>query len=111
MTGDQPGAQCWQRRGVRRWAHVRCADIQQKLGITNEAADKIIQGMQNGRMLGGLQGASASKNMTLEKLVEMAKSGVDVASFTSEDKRAYLLSVEVHSSTCRPPAPFLLPPS
>lgn len=69
-----------------------------KMGLSEEAAGKIIKGVQNQRMLGNLQQKKSAGALTLTSLLEMADNGVDIASFISEDHRAQLFSKEVAPS-------------
>ncbi len=78
-------------------------DMRQKMGLSEEAAKKIIKGVQNQRLIGSLQAAKSAGALTLERLRDMAESGVDIESFVSEDMRVQLYTKEVR-------APFLLPP-
>jgi len=59
--------------------------------------------VQNQRLIGSLQAAKSAGALTLERLRDMAESGVDIESFVSEDMRVQLYTKEVR-------APFLLPP-
>lgn len=66
-----------------------------KMGLSEDAASKIIKGVQNQRMLGNLQAKKSAGALTLQSLLEMSESGVDTSSFLSEDHRAQLFSKEV----------------
>lgn len=69
--------------------------MQEKLGLTKEQAEKIIKGVQNQRLLGGLEAAKNTGQLTLQKVLDMKESGVDVDSFISEELRLSLYSKEV----------------
>ena len=69
-----------------------------KMGLSEEAAKKIIKGVQNQRMIGSLQAAKSSGQLTLARLLEMRESGIDIESFVSEDMRLQMFSKEVRSS-------------
>ena len=75
-----------------------CLEMRQKMGLTEDAATKIIKGVQNQRLIGNLQAAKSQGALTLEKVLDMADSGVDVDSFISGDMRLQMFSKEV-----RPP--------
>ena len=66
-----------------------------KMGLSEEAAKKIIKGVQNQRMIGSLQAAKSSGQLTLARLLEMRESGIDIESFVSEDMRLQMFSKEV----------------
>lgn len=66
-----------------------------KMGLSEEAASKIIKGVQNQRLIGNLQVAKSQGALTLEKVLDMADSGVDVDSFISADMRLQMFSKEV----------------
>ena len=69
--------------------------MRQKMGLSEEAATKIIKGVQNERLIGNLQAAKSQGALTLEKVLDMADSGVDVDSFISADMRLQMFSKEV----------------
>jgi hypothetical protein len=71
-----------------------------KMGLSEEAAKKIIKGVQNQRMIGSLQQAKSAGQLTLARLLDMRESGIDIESFVNEDMRLQMWSKEV-----RRPAP------
>jgi hypothetical protein len=71
-----------------------------KMGLSEEAAKKIIKGVQNQRMIGSLQAAKSAGQLTLARLLDMRESGIDIESFVNEDMRLQMWSKEV-----RRPAP------
>ena len=71
-----------------------------KMGLSEEAAKKIIKGVQNQRMIGSLQQAKSAGQLTLGRLLDMRESGIDIESFVNEDMRLQMWSKEV-----RRPAP------
>ena len=73
------------------------------MGLSVEAASKIIKGVQNQRLIGNLQAAKSQGALTLEKVLDMADSGVDVDSFISADMRLQMFSKEVRLSPLSPP--------
>jgi hypothetical protein len=70
-------------------------DMRQKMGLSEEAAKKIIKGVQNQRMIGSLQAAKSAGQLTLSRLLDMRESGIDIESFVSEDMRLQMFSKEV----------------
>ena len=85
--------------------------MRQKMGLSEEAAKKIIKGVQNQRMIGSLQAAKSAGQLTLSRLLDMRESGIDIESFVSEDMRLQMFSKEVrctatllHSSSGVPAA-------
>ena len=78
--------------------------MRQKMGLSEEAAKKIIKGVQNQRMIGSLQAAKSQGQLTLSRLLDMREGGIDIESFVSEDMRLQLFSKEV-----RPPPPCRRP--
>lgn len=75
--------------------HWMCTEMRLKMGLSEEAATKIIKGVQNQRLIGNLQAAKSQGALTLEKVLDMADSGVDVDSFISADMRLQMFSKEV----------------
>jgi hypothetical protein len=69
--------------------------MRQKMGLSEEAAKKIIKGVQNQRMIGSLQAAKSAGQLTLSRLLDMRESGIDIESFVSEDMRLQMFSKEV----------------
>ena len=69
--------------------------MQEKLGLSKEQAEKIIKGVQNQRLTGSLEAAKNTGQLTLQKVLDMKDSGVDVDSFISEELRLSLYAKEV----------------
>ena len=72
--------------------------MREKMGLSKEQAEKIIKGVQNQRLLGGLEAAKNTGQLTLQKILDMKESGVEVDSFVSEEMRLSLFSKEVCST-------------
>eukprot|EP00891_Asterochloris_glomerata_P003309 jgi/Astpho2/3309/fgenesh1_pg.00054_%23_10_t len=70
-------------------------DMRDKMGLSKEEGEKIIKGVQNQRMGANLQAAKAQGSLSLEKVLEMKESGVDINSFVSEELRLELYSKEI----------------
>jgi hypothetical protein len=69
--------------------------MRQKMGLSEEAAGRIIKGVQNQRLIGNLQAVKASGALTLDKVLDMADAGVDVDSFISAQQRLDLYAKHV----------------
>ena len=69
------------------------------MGLSQQQAEKIIKGVQNQRLIGGLEAAKSMGALTLQKVLDMKESGVEVDSFISEEMRLSLFSKEVNSLT------------
>ena len=78
--------------------HLVYSEVRLKMGLSEEAATKVIKGVQNQRLIGNLQAAKSQGVLTLEKVLDMADSGVDVDSFISADMRLQMFSKEVRPS-------------
>jgi len=74
------------------------SEMQAKMGLSKEQAEKIIKGVQNQRLLGGLEAAKNTGQLTLQKILDMKESGVEVDSFVSEEMRLSLYTQEVSCS-------------
>lgn len=72
-------------------------DMQNKMGLTKEQADKIIKGVQGEYLAGSLQSAEAMGELTLQKLIDLKESGVDLSTFTSKSLRQKLYQKEVNN--------------
>ena len=86
------------------------SEMQAKMGLSKEQAEKIIKGVQNQRLLGGLEAAKNTGQLTLQKILDMKESGVEVDSFVSEEMRLSLYTQEVRS-TQTIPAPWCCDPA
>ncbi|KAK9915263.1 hypothetical protein WJX75_006851 [Coccomyxa subellipsoidea] len=71
------------------------AEVRDKMGLSKEAAEKIIKGVQNQHLISGLQAAKATGALTLQKVLDMQEAGVEVESFVSEEMRMQMYSKEV----------------
>ncbi|CAL8468289.1 g7829 [Coccomyxa elongata] len=71
------------------------AEVRDKMGLSKEAAEKIIKGVQNQHLISGLQAAKATGQLTLQKVLDMQEAGVEVESFVSEDMRLQMYTKEV----------------
>ena len=85
-----------------------------KMGLSEEAAKKIIKGVQNQRMIGSLQQAKSAGQLTLGRLLDMRESGIDIESFVNEDMRlqmwcAALRRVQRTWHTCHRLVPQAVP--
>ena len=74
--------------------------MRDKMGLSKEQAEKIIKGVQNQRMLTGVEAKKATGQLTLKTVLDMKESGVDVDSFVSEELRLSLYAKEVISGPC-----------
>ena len=70
-----------------------------KMGLSETAAQKIIKGVQNERLAEGLHSAKALGELSLQKLLDMKESGVEIENFTSADYRLRLFEQEVKTTT------------
>ncbi|KAK9831616.1 hypothetical protein WJX74_002584 [Apatococcus lobatus] len=73
-------------------------EMREKLGLGKEAADKIVNGVRNQRLIGDLNAAKASGSLNLQRLLDMQESGVDINSFTSSEMRLNMYSKEVQQN-------------
>lgn len=73
--------------------------MRDKMGLSKEQAEKIIKGVQNQRLIGGLEAAKNTGSLSLQKVLDMKESGVEIDSFISEEMRLNLYTKEVHSQT------------
>ena len=71
------------------------ASMRDKMGLPKEAAEKIIKGVQNQRLIGGLEAAKNTGSLSLQKVLDMKESGVEIESFISEEMRLNLFTKEV----------------
>ena len=71
--------------------------MRDKMGLSKEAAEKIIKGVQNQRLIGGLEAAKNTGSLSLQKVLDMKESGVEIESFISEEMRLNLFTKEVGS--------------
>ena len=71
------------------------ASMRDKMGLSKEAAEKIIKGVQNQRLIGGLEAAKNTGSLSLQKVLDMKESGVEIESFISEEMRLNLFTKEV----------------
>ena len=73
--------------------------MRDKMGLSKEQAEKIIKGVQNQRLIGGLEAAKNTGSLSLQKVLDMKESGVEIDSFISEEMRLNLYTKEVQSRT------------
>ena len=69
--------------------------MRDKMGLSKEQAEKIIKGVQNQRLIGGLEAAKNTGSLSLQKVLDMKESGVEIDSFISEEMRLNLYTKEV----------------
>ena len=72
-------------------------EMREKMGLPKEAADKIIKGFQNQRLIESMQAAKSQGSLSLEKILELKDSGVDVSSVLSNDMRQQLYRQEIQA--------------
>jgi hypothetical protein len=68
--------------------------LREKMGLPKEAAEKIIKGFQNQRVIESMQAAKAQGTLTLDRVLELKDSGIDVSSLLGEDARQQLYRQE-----------------
>lgn len=66
-----------------------------QMGLSKEAADKIIKGFQNRKLINEMQAAKAAGVLSLGKVLELRDAGVDVAGLMNEDGRQQLYRDEI----------------
>ncbi|KAK9839292.1 hypothetical protein WJX81_005958 [Elliptochloris bilobata] len=71
------------------------SEMREKMGLSKEAAEKVIKGVQNQHLISGLQASKATGALTLQKVLDMKDAGVEVSSFVSEELRANLYAQEL----------------
>lgn len=69
-------------------------EMQKKMGLSDEQAQKITKGVQNERMASSLQSAKAMGDLNIQKLLDMKDNGVEIESFTSQEFRRRLYEQE-----------------
>ena len=69
-------------------------EMQSKMGLSAEQGQKIIKGVQNERMASSLQSAKAMGDLSIEKLLDMKDTGVEIEAFTSLEFRRRLYEQE-----------------
>jgi len=79
-------------------AAARLEDVRQKMGLSKEAADKILKSVAAEKAVGGLQAAQRSGALTLRALLDMKDSGVDLATAVNPELRLSLYTQEVASA-------------
>lgn len=72
------------------------SSMRDKMGLSKEQAEKIIKGVQNQRLIGGLEAAKNTGSLSLQKVLDMKESGVEIDSFISEEMRLNLYTKEVN---------------
>jgi len=70
-------------------------DMQQKMGLTDEKAQKVIKGVQNEKMIREMNASKRAGSLSLDKMMEMVDSGVDVTNFVSEEMRTQLFRQKI----------------
>ena len=76
------------------------SSMRDKMGLSKEQAEKIIKGVQNQRLIGGLEAAKNTGSLSLQKVLDMKESGVEIDSFISEEMRLNLYTKEVFILIC-----------
>jgi len=69
--------------------------IREKMGLPKEAADKIIKGFQNQKLIDSMQAAKAQGNLTLDRILELKDAGVEPASLVSGDMLQQMYRQEI----------------
>lgn len=59
--------------------------VRSQMGLPKEAADKIIKGLQNQKLIAAMQAAKAQGNLTLDKVLELKDAGVEPSSLMNAD--------------------------
>ncbi len=72
-------------------------DLRAKMGLPKEAADKIVRGFQNQKMISGLQAAKAQGALTLARVLELKEAGADTAALLSKEQLFAMYSAEVQA--------------
>jgi len=67
------------------------------MGLPKEAADKIIKGLQNQKLIAAMQEAKAQGNLTLDKVLEMKEAGVEPLNLMTKDGLQALYRSEIAS--------------
>lgn len=78
------------------------SSMRDKMGLSKEQAEKIIKGVQNQRLIGGLEAAKNTGSLSLQKVLDMKESGVEIDSFISEEMRLNLYTKEVYPDLLLP---------
>ena len=69
--------------------------VRNQMGLPKEAADKIIKGLQNQKLIASMQAAKAQGQLTLEKVLELKEAGVEPASLMTADGLTALYRNEI----------------
>eukprot|EP00216_Chloropicon_sp_CCMP2111_P004080 CAMPEP_0198246818 /NCGR_PEP_ID=MMETSP1446-20131203/46166_1 /TAXON_ID=1461542 ORGANISM="Unidentified sp, Strain CCMP2111" /NCGR_SAMPLE_ID=MMETSP1446 /ASSEMBLY_ACC=CAM_ASM_001112 /LENGTH=966 /DNA_ID=CAMNT_0043931141 /DNA_START=214 /DNA_END=3114 /DNA_ORIENTATION=+ len=70
-------------------------EIQTKLGLPDDVADKVVKGLVDRQTVGNLQALHAQGLLTIAKLRELKKSGVDIDSIMKKEARETLFKKEI----------------
>lgn len=73
-------------------------DTQKKMGLTDEKAQKVIKGVQNEKLIAGMNAAKRAGSLSLDKIMEMVDSGVEVTSLVGKDMRKTLFRQKIEST-------------
>lgn len=69
--------------------------VREKMGLPKEAADKVIKGMQNQKLISSMQAAKAQGNLSLDKILELKDAGVDPKSVVTPEMLQQLYRQEI----------------
>lgn len=72
-------------------------DMREKMGLNKEAADKIVKGIQNQKLVSSMQAAKAQGSLTLDRILELKEAGVDPTSLVTPDMLRQMYRQEVSS--------------
>mmetsp|Transcript_17021 Transcript_17021/g.54299 ORF Transcript_17021/g.54299 Transcript_17021/m.54299 type:complete len:232 (-) Transcript_17021:55-750(-) len=80
--------------------------LQKQLGMTDEAAQKVISGVTSQRMMGTVGTQISQGTLTMKEIKELKATGVDVNQLVSADTRASLYRKEVETMVSNGSGPF-----
>ena len=69
--------------------------IRNQMGLPKEAADKIIKGLQNQKLISAMQAAKAQGSLSLQKVLELRDAGVEPSTLMTADGLAQLYRSEI----------------
>lgn len=69
--------------------------VREKMGLPKDAADKIVKGFQNQKLIASMQAAKAAGALSLERVLELKEAGVEPSTLVKPDALAGMYRDEV----------------
>eukprot|EP01025_Chloroclados_australasicus_P017172 TRINITY_DN18743_c1_g1_i1.p1 TRINITY_DN18743_c1_g1~~TRINITY_DN18743_c1_g1_i1.p1 ORF type:complete len:1134 (-),score=210.36 TRINITY_DN18743_c1_g1_i1:514-3858(-) len=70
-------------------------NLRKQMGLTEDAANTIIKGIQNKKLIGNLQAYKAQGALTYQKILDLKDEGIEVENLVSKDVRTQLFKQEM----------------